>query len=818
MSALAGVKPVPLPHLAVTAGVAPGFVQTFLERHPHALLTNDGWIDALMLFDGVWFTHELSEVERDVGLLSADDALTVLAVLAAEGLPLAADEPRATGEVVGKALPDLPPRLAGDLPAGQGLIGQALVGPVGWLDPYRAGELLRLRLRDGHIEMGVTRPSAEPSRWVDEVHVAGVVAAEDALDRYPESADHEAPTADLAQLIAELLLASPELGAAPLPPLRPVLREVGCEVFGGRVGVRGVTWDLARVRSLGRAETVAAIRVLRALLTWDGHDAPAVPELLGRLTTAEEVVRYVADEVERRTVVEGVSLTGPLDRLRAAARGSAERAAVTLLRARAAEGAADSVTAERLVHQALADQPRLVPALMDAGEYAACRGDLRAADGYLRRVDHSVAGSLLKAVRSVLDEPAMTGRNQPCPCGSGRKYKVCCLASEARPLTVRAPLLYALLGMYAQRAPSADLLSLLITRSAGNPHSVFLCVDLVVRHHGFTDRFLRARGGWLRGDERDLVAQWEKIPIGLYEIREVRRGVGVTMRSLPGGTPFFQRDRLFSTSVRRLDLLCGRLLTDGSRLRVLAAPAYLPRDLRQQALELFATDPSAEQIAMFFGSDPDPYVLNSDRHELCYSELTLEVPDVGPAWQRLAQELVQIDHDTLAEHAEIDGKTVSRGSVTRAGRRWTLSANSRERLAALAERVRAAAPDAREVSRQHERMGGGPPADGTPGRTLILDSYPVPGEADLDEQQMQSEVLRGFSESWLDTPVCHGLTPRQAAKAGGDARVELEAILDDMQWRAERLREEGKPPPMDVDRLRREVVLGAQAHTVDEDG
>jgi hypothetical protein len=787
--------------------MAPGFVQTFLERHPHALLTNDGWIDALTLFDGVWFTHELSEVERDVGLLSADDALTALAVLAAEGLPLAADEARVAGEVVGKALPDLPPRLAGDLPAGQGLIGQALVGPAGWLDPYRAGDLLRLRLRDGYIEVGVTRPSAEPSRWVDEVRVAGVVAAEDALDRYPESEDHEAPTADLARLIAELLLASPELGAAPLPPLRPVLREVGCEVFGGRVGVRGVTWDLARVRSLGRAETVAAIRVLRALLTWDGHDAPAAPELLGRLTTAEEVVRYVADEVERRTAVEGVSFTGPLDRLRAAARGSAERAAVTLLCARAAEGAADSLIAERLVHQALADQPRLAPALMDAGEYAACRGDLRAADGYLRRVNHPVAGSLLKAVRSVLDEPAVTGRNQPCPCGSGRKYKVCCLARDVRPLTVRAPLLYALLAMYAQRAPFGDLLSLLITRSAGNPHSVFLCVDLVVRHHGFTDRFLRARGGWLRGDERELVAGWEKIPIGLYEIREVQRGVGVTMRSLPGGTPFFQRDRLFSTSIRRLDLLCGRLLPDGSRPRVLAVPAYLPRDLRPQALELFATDPSAEQIAMFFGSDPDPYVLNNDRHELCYSELILEVLDVGPAWQRLAQELVQVDHDTLAEHAKIDGKTVSRGSVTRAGRRWTLSANSRERLAALAERVRAAASDAREVSRRHQRMGGGPPADGRPGRTLILDSYPVPGGADLDEQQVQSEVFRGFSESWLDTPVCQGLTPRQAAKAGGDARVELEAILDDMQWRAERLREEGKPPPMDVDRLRREVGI-----------
>ena len=26
----------------------------------------------------------------------------------------------------------------------------------------------------------------------------------------------------------------------------------------------------------------------------------------------------------------------------------------------------------------------------------------------------------------------MIGRNDPCPCGSGRKYKLCCLAKDAK--------------------------------------------------------------------------------------------------------------------------------------------------------------------------------------------------------------------------------------------------------------------------------------------------------------------------------------------------------------------------------------------------
>ena len=31
-------------------------------------------------------------------------------------------------------------------------------------------------------------------------------------------------------------------------------------------------------------------------------------------------------------------------------------------------------------------------------------------------------------------QPALPGRNDPCPCGSGRKFKRCCLHTQARPL------------------------------------------------------------------------------------------------------------------------------------------------------------------------------------------------------------------------------------------------------------------------------------------------------------------------------------------------------------------------------------------------
>jgi hypothetical protein len=227
-------------------------------------------------------------------------------------------------------------------------------------------------------------------------------------------------------------------------------------------------------------------------------------------------------------------------------------------------------------------------------------------------VDHVVARNLRTALARLLVPPkAERGRNQPCPCGSGRKYKMCCLGSAVHPLAERAELLYALLASYAERAAGSELLSRLVHRAGGNQHAALLCVDLMLTNGGFTDRFLRARGGWLRADERKLVESWRDIPIGVFEIRQIQRGTSVTVRTLPAGEPAFLKDRLFSTGVNRLDMFCGRLFTDGARPRLLALPARVQREERGELLELLElldSRPSAEQIAEFFRPRPDPYM------------------------------------------------------------------------------------------------------------------------------------------------------------------------------------------------------------------
>jgi hypothetical protein len=788
--------PLSVEALARLVNVAPAVLRSHLDEHPHLVPTPEGeWASGLRVADAVAFTHELSAVEVASGMLSGDDDLALWAQFAVGGLPLAGG-----GEVRATTVLDLPPGIGGHLPAGQGMIGQLLTGPDGWLAGFSAGDLLSARLRGGAVEISAGKPPEETA-GTGRLRDICALAAVEALKRYAEgTTDH--PSAPLDEILLSLLFTEPKIFASPLPPLARTLHTAGLETFGGRVGIRGTAWNLARIRGLGRAEVVAGTMALGLLMTWTDEDPGHGPSLLrDYLTLSPAVVGYVADEVERR-VAEGTRFDDQLAVLHGIAKPGPERAAVLLLAARAAEGAGDSDTAERLVHEALTAQPDLPAALADAGEYAACRGDARAADGYLRHSGHPPAEALRAALKRQLAPPqTAAGRNQPCPCGSGRKYKMCCLAKAVHPLTDRAEAVYALLATYAQRAAAAETLSQLISRSGGNRQSALLCVDLLLTDCGLTERFLRARGGWLRDDERALVESWRHIPIGLFEAREIQRGVGVTVRSLPGGQPVFLRDRLFSASARRLDLFCGRVLHDGAKPRIFAVPARVPRDQRRELTTLLAGPHSAQQLAEFFAPLPEPQLRNADGHDYYDAEVVWEVPDEKRAWSRLADRLAEIDDDILELHAEDAGKVISRGRVTRENRRWTLWANSRERLAELEEFVDAIAPDAREVRRKAERMGGEPHPRA---RILAIESYLVPAE------ESAKDMPRRHSESWVaDTVDDLGMTPREAAQAGGDARAELVMLLDDMDWRNDREAELGRPILMDVAWIRRELGIGA---------
>jgi hypothetical protein len=196
--------------------------------------------------DRIAFTHELTEAEASAGILSIDDDLALLA-LAADGELKLADG----SELKGESILDLPPGRGNDLPAGQGMIGQVLTGPDGWLADHKPSDMLVVRLAGRILDIG---KAPEPDAGnADRLRAACADAAADALESYGRgTADH--PFAPLPDILLGLLREDAAFFTPTLPPIGQVLRASGLETFGGSVAVRGAPWNLRRIQGCGQGK------------------------------------------------------------------------------------------------------------------------------------------------------------------------------------------------------------------------------------------------------------------------------------------------------------------------------------------------------------------------------------------------------------------------------------------------------------------------------------------------------------------------------------------------------------------------------------
>ena len=548
-------------------------------------------------------------------------------------------------------------------------------------------------------------------------------------------------------------------------------------------------------------------------------DAPALEGdnlrfVLDALASAtDSALDFLSGRLECHTAQGGV-LEAQLAALRAQARNREEKAAVALVAARAAEGSGDSATARDLINEALTVRPGLEPALHDGAQYAAARGDYATADRYLRRAEQPspLRPGLSEAIAAT-DHASDLGRNSPCPCGSGRKFKACCLRDALPPLHARAQLIYALLGTYAERAPGLEVITPLIERT-GNPaqYAMFL-LDLALFPGGLVDKFLAARGHWLHPDERELIEDWRRVPVTLYEVVEAQRDAGVTLRALPDGEPIQVADTLFSQSVQRLDLLCGRVLHDRSAPRMLAATVPIPRQRRRELADLLASDPPPEKIADFLAPEPPVQLRNSDGDDAYDCRVVYRVPDPQHGFDQLTDRLTRAGQDVLAWHRhQPDGRVLNLGVIERAGAQFTVIANSPARLAHLEALLLEVAPDALEQQRHAERLS--PDPDDREARTLILDSYFLDGTA-AEQGEAADQLSRDAEASWLDTEGIIGdLSPRQAAASSNTAvRAELRSTIDDIESILLQTQRAAQPTAglMSPHQLRE--ILGLEKHT-----
>ncbi len=413
------------------------------------------------------------------------------------------------------------------------------------------------------------------------------------------------------------------------------------------------------------------------------------------------------------------------------------------------------------------------------------------------------------------------GRNQPCPCGSGKKYKRCCLAgTDGGAALAKTPRLHALdrelmtaIHRWAEHAePDIYEWTLGMNPITGEDNRVFDDVtesalatvtgqgDVTLAH-----RFLAARGPRLLAHEVEWLGALLEAWLGLWEVTEIRPGRGVQVRDIVSGEVREVIDVGLAGSGRKRSIVCGRVVTfEGLSVFVCIHPHALRPSQADAVLDAFLLPedgplPHAPELlrgenanellrcwhdACVAAANPElPRLTNRDGDEMqeTIDRLSFEVPDRAEiilALQRL-DDFVTDDSDDGQVHMTLvrpKDKTVL-GSVRVGKAALTLETNSEARGDALLGRVQPVLGSLVTLGERHRldvqdmvasRMGSPAPAD--------VDLAPQGPEIDAMLLQFKTEQYA----TWPDTPLpmLGGKTPREGMDEPRMKRLILDTLED----------------------------------------
>lgn len=438
------------------------------------------------------------------------------------------------------------------------------------------------------------------------------------------------------------------------------------------------------------------------------------------------------------------------------------------------------------------------------------------------------------------------GRNAPCPCGSGKKYKRCCLAkgNGAARFTQdeRHSALAKLEGFideelgpeddaaheafYARWDDRIDALGQDWIELSEAVYDSWFCFDY--RPSGgqsAVDAFLD-RDPPLTPGERLYLERMRDTAMRLYEVEDLVPGESVSLRDVAAGTQLTVHERLGSRSFCRHDLLAARIIRAGASGRpeiepgILHVPDLVRRPLLSRLGELRESHrrehPSAgeaklfKELAPFFHDawmsclvdPPIPQLKNTDGDDLVITRVRFDVTDQSALEAALdrGNGLEREEEGRTAwrwSGRNAKGEAVSLGRIAWEGPSLELECNSAQRGERGRALIEALGGDGvRHRSTIHENVAMAVRDQLRAGASPGLDRTAETPEALPPEQQeaLTLDALGRHYRKWLDEPVpaLDDHTPREAA-ADAALRPKLADLIRQLEGMYQAALKRGDP-------------------------
>lgn len=434
-----------------------------------------------------------------------------------------------------------------------------------------------------------------------------------------------------------------------------------------------------------------------------------------------------------------------------------------------------------------------------------------------RRRTHPFERSPEPAEAKGLDDYAQVGRNEPCPCGSGKKFKKCHLErwTEApapprvEPAHERERRLASDILEFGRRRFGAHRVGELLAQPFGDrtlpPQlaPVLAAYETPIDGRPLAAHFLAERGEGMPALDRRWVEAQLATPLCLWEVLRVEKERGLELVDLLAGRRVFVEEVRGSRALSPRMALLGRVMEFDGVARLygihdqplvakevrpvflsLREPAGRWHDERSRTPHLLSSwDAAVSEMALKAASPMK--LTNTDGETVVFVEERFKLrrgAKDAVVSRLMGIEGTLLEEDTAKECAVTftkPGNAVHRswkqtciGSARVTRSKLTLSANSRERADRLRDLV------ARELAAlvTHAGREEKPPPERRGGENLAIDAQPLAGPP--DPEALVRQHLRG----WLDEPLpaLNGLSPRKAAGSPAE-RESLHWLLKELE-------------------------------------
>jgi hypothetical protein len=432
------------------------------------------------------------------------------------------------------------------------------------------------------------------------------------------------------------------------------------------------------------------------------------------------------------------------------------------------------------------------------------------------------------------------GRNELCPCGSGLKFKKCCLNKTAAitPSYSSADREQALLklmrfatgaefkkeyrlafelfwGDWLSEAPDEELKDVMASETVSLAYNSWFAFDFDLGD-GRTvfDLFCAREDKRLSAGERNFLQGMRGSHLRLYEILEVRVDEGFEVRDLWDDRRLWVRERSATRQIVAWDLVVARIGPSGDGAMVFETVPYLfpaaakndlVRGLRK-AHRVFTRQFPTKSIADFFKAmapvfhklwleqvalPPRPKIMTGDGEPFIFAKVIFDLLDRDKVASRLVgrDDIVDQGDGTYVWLESVGELQRSLGTIVLEDGRIVLETTSQKRAekardwlpSLLGDAVRFRAISYEDIDQALKR--------GPAQSAKTISEIPPDVKAEV-----LGKLYEEHYRKWLDEPVpaLGNRTPRHAARLI-TVRPKLIALLKDLESRSERQRRAGEP-------------------------